>query len=377
MYGKTNSVVIKADLPTDTLSIVQNGEYDVLNYAKASVNVPGKEEQSKSLDITENKVTTIHPDNGKVLKEVVVTTNIPSIPQQEKTIEITENGTTTVTPDTGKVLSKVTITTNVPQSEIPGKGVIFSDYDNDGYPHTATIKEMFEIISSNNTARVIKGMFGTDLSAVQYGNPYLSKLEKIILNSTNSISTFNQYCFANLTSLKEIVCINGYSSSVDYESYSFSNTGFESLTLTNVSIINGKAFSSCKKLKTVNFINCSPKVLGGASNIFYECTALINVELPNNLTEISSWTFYGCTSLINLIIPESVTSVEGRALIIGSSTNKATITFKSATPPTIASNTFEAEKINKIYVPSASVEAYKTAANWINFADYIEANPNE
>lgn len=303
MYGKTNSVVIKADLPTDTLSIVQNGEYDVLNYAKASVNVP--------------------------------------------------------------------------QSEIPGKGVIFSDYDSDGYPHTATIKEMFEIISSNNKANVIKGMFGTDLSAVQDGNPYLSKLEKIILNSTNSISTFKEYCFANLTSLKEIVCINGYSDPINYESYSFFNTGFESLTLTNVGTINGEAFGSCKKLKTVNFINCSPKVLGLASNIFYECTALTNVELPNNLTEISSWTFYGCTSLINLIIPESVTRVEARALIIGSSTNKATITFKSTTPPTITSNTFKAETINKIYVPSASVESYKTAANWVNFADYIEANPKE
>ena len=33
--------------------------------------------------------------------------------------------------------------------------------------------------------------------------------------------------------------------------------------------------------------------------------------------------------------------------------------------------------INKIYVPSASLEAYKTAENWSALADYIEADPNE
>lgn len=377
MYGKTNSVVIKADLPTDTLSIVQNGEYDVLNYAKASVNVPGKEEQSKSLNITENKVTTIHPDNGKVLKEVVVTTNIPSIPQQEKTIEITENGTTTVTPDTGKVLNKVTITTNVPQNPAPAKGVIFSDYDSDGYPHTATIKDMFEIVQINaagdTVASVKQGMFGTNQNGANSGNAYLSKLEKIVLNSTTTIRGFNDYCFENLPSLKEITYTNAYPTSIIYGNYSFKNTGFESLTLRNVKEINTYSFSDCKKLKTVNFINYISNILGG----FYQCDNLMNIELPNNITEISSWSFYNCFSLINLTIPENVTNIGNRALQIGSSTNKATITFKSTTPPTITTSTFDKTKLNKIYVPSASVEAYKTATNWTTFADYIEANPNE
>lgn len=374
MYGKTNSVVIKADLPTDTLSIVQNGEYDVLNYAKASVNVPGKEEQSKSLDITENKVTTIHPDNGKVLKEVVVTTNIPSIPQQEKTIEITENGTTTVTPDTGKVLSKVSITTNVSQTPEPAKGVIFSDYDNDGYPHTATIKDMFDDVVGNN---VIKGMLGITSNELNeiYPAPYLGKLEKIVLNSTKPITGFRSRCFMNLARLKELVCINGYDTSIVYGEFSFNNTGFESLTLSNVSKIDEGVFYNCKNLKTVNFINCGDILK--VQNIFNGCEALTNIELPNTITLIGPYVFFGCTSLINLTIPASVANIKEYALQIGSSTNKATITFKSTTPPTITTSTFDKAKLNKIYVPSASVEAYKTATNWTTFAGYIEANPNE
>lgn len=297
MYGKTNSVVIKADLPTDTLSIVQNGEYDVLNYAKASVNVPGKEEQSKSLDITENKVTTIHPDNGKVLKEVVVTTNIPSIPQQEKTIEITENRTTTVTPDTGKVLNKVTITTNVPQGEIPEKGIIFKNYDSDGYPHNVELK--------------------------------------------------------NMTSIPNYYCQNA-----------FINYGGET--------------SFGKNIKNITLPN-GIQLIG--INAFYGCSSLTSVIIPESVELIHNGVFEGCINLLNITIPSSVTEIGTKALQIGnyssSGDKNATIIMKPTTPPTIASDTFDKNMLNKIYVPSASVESYKTAANWINFADYIEANPNE
>ena len=57
--------------------------------------------------------------------------------EQEKSITITENGSTSVTPDIGKTLSKVNITTNVPQSGNVTKGLVFSEYDTDGYPHKA------------------------------------------------------------------------------------------------------------------------------------------------------------------------------------------------------------------------------------------------
>ena len=65
-------------------------------------------------------------------------------------------------------------------------------------------------------------------------------------------------------------------------------------------------------------------------------------------------------------------SIGGNALQIGSSTNKAIITMKPTTPPTIASNTFDASKLNKIIVPVGCGDAYKNATNWSNFADYIE-----
>ena len=44
----------------------------------------------------------------------VVEVEIPAKEEQEKTITITENGTTEILPDTDKALSKVTVVTNVP-----------------------------------------------------------------------------------------------------------------------------------------------------------------------------------------------------------------------------------------------------------------------
>lgn len=72
-----------------------------------------KEEQSKSLSVTENQILNVYPDTGKVLNEVVVDVAVSSTPTEEKTVNINENGSTVVTPTAGSALSKVTINTNV------------------------------------------------------------------------------------------------------------------------------------------------------------------------------------------------------------------------------------------------------------------------
>lgn len=54
-----------------------------------------------------------------------------------------------------------------------------------------------------------------------------------------------------------------------------------------------------------------------------------------------------CDSLKNITIPQSVTNIEGAALSFGTSTNKATITMLSTTPPNIQSNTFNTYRLDK------------------------------
>lgn len=152
---------------------------------------------------------------------------------------------------------------------------------------------------------------------------------------------------------------------------------------------------------------------------FNRCTALASFKLPSSITNIGSKTFYNCSALTGSLsisvdntgtetfrntrytnvtvdcitlgdsafrgistlrtadVSTRCTSVGGAAFnASGSRSDKCTYYFHSATPPTLAnSNAFTTNYINKIYVPAASVNVYRTAANWSTFASYIEAIP--
>ena len=96
--------------------------------------------------------------------------------EQEKSITITENGSTSVTPDTGKTLSKVNITTNVPQSGNVTKGLVFSEYDTDGYPHKAEFVGMTSIPNAycwylfSNSYTLAGGEFAKKIASVAIPN---------------------------------------------------------------------------------------------------------------------------------------------------------------------------------------------------------------
>ena len=65
----------------EALSVTENGTYTAPSgkaYSPVTVNVPSdaKEEQTKSVTITENGTTTVTPDSGKVLSSVSITTNV-------------------------------------------------------------------------------------------------------------------------------------------------------------------------------------------------------------------------------------------------------------------------------------------------------------
>ncbi|HHU81277.1 MAG TPA: leucine-rich repeat domain-containing protein [Acholeplasmataceae bacterium] len=93
--------------------------------------------------------------------------------------------------------------------------------------------------------------------------------------------------------------------------------------------------------------------------------------IPDSVTSIEQYAFYLWQSNNQpLVIPDSVTS-------IGSNSFSGWylvpyIEIQAITPPTLASSdAFNNQNDAPIYVPNNSVEAYKTATNWVNLASRI------
>jgi len=107
-------------------------------------------------------------------------------------------------------------------------------------------------------------------------------------------------------------------------------------------------------------------------NAFYGCSSLTSINLPDGVTKIGRQTFEGCSSLTSVNIPEGVTAIG--AYTFWDCSSLTSVYCKPTTPPTLGAGAFyNTPSSMKIYVPAASVDAYKTAVNWSAYAAQILA----
>ena len=105
---------------------------------------------------------------------------------------------------------------------------------------------------------------------------------------------------------------------------------------------------------------------------FYNCDSLTSVTIGNSVTTIGSSAFNGCDSLTSVTIGNSVTTIGDYAFF--DCTSLTSVYCEATTPPSLdGSYVFDCNASGrKIYVPAASVEAYKTAEYWSEYASDIE-----
>ena len=179
-----------------------------------------------------------------------------------------------------------------------------------------------------------------------------------IPTGTDSIR-FNAFYRSSLTSVT-------IPNTVQYiGSWAFAHSPLASVTIPSNTRIGQYVFYNCTNLATAVF--GSGTTFGNYA--FNGCTALNGIEFPETLTSISSSAFAGCTSLTEITIPANVSSIGSDAFKNCSGLTK--INCLSETPPSINTTYLPFENTNNcpIYVPTDSVDAYKTA--WSDYASRI------
>ena len=184
----------------------------------------------------------------------------------------------------------------------------------------------------------------TALPAASYSTKNFGKkdvLEEVVLPDTlTSIpdSGVRGYTALNSINIPQGVTIIGVSAFAGN-----TNMIIEDLSLPNLTSLGKNSFWGTK-IKKVSNLGSITTLAGGANTDgpFNSCNDLRSVRLPVTLTSIGELVFYGCT-LDELIMD-------------------------ATTPPTLGS--FRGT-INAIYVPDASVTAYREATNWSAYADRI------
>jgi len=106
------------------------------------------------------------------------------------------------------------------------------------------------------------------------------------------------------------------------------------------------------------------------ANAFTNEYYLTSLIIPNTVTTLESQAFYECKSLTNLDIPESVTTIGG-FMFSGSSSTLTSVIIRPIIPPTLdGGEAFKNDCV--IYVPAQSIEDYKVATNWVNYASQMQ-----
>ena len=117
--------------------------------------------------------------------------------------------------------------------------------------------------------------------------------------------------------------------------YAFEGSAIGSLDISkNVYIIGEGAFSGCKYLRTVNFVDVTETVDGfemgtGAVTVgayaFSGCSALLAMRLPYGVTSIGKEAFSGCVALLDIVLPDTIADIGSSAFYACQSLEQLTI----------------------------------------------------
>lgn len=183
------------------------------------------------------------------------------------------------------------------------------------------------------------------------------------------ISEVGTYSSAFANSTISNIDLNGVTLIGDY-AFAYTS-GYTSITIPpSVTTFGKSAFSSASGLNSVTIDYASNATLGGYQ---FTGSSITSLAIGSHPTVIGQSMFQKCTKLRTLVIPSNISSINNYAF--SGCTGLRSITVESTTPPTLGYGVFDSTNNCPIYVPSGSVDAYKAASRWKDYASRIQAIP--
>lgn len=265
-------------------------------------------------------------------------------------------------------------------------------------PETLENIEAYNIFEKCDKLESINGKFASEDHRCLIVNNELLAFAPAGLSTyeiPDGITAIKPYAFYGLGNILSVVLPSGLKT---IETHSFGDTGLETITIPDsVESIGTHVFYDCRSLAAfygnyasedhrclivgTTMMSIAPSGLTeytipeGVETIA-ECAiggfnySLETLHLPSTLKTIGQEAFERCYKMKEIVIPAGVETIENYAFQ-GCPLSKVTV--EATTPPVLGKQVFVDNDERVIYVPAESVEAYKTAEGWSDYADIIQA----
>ena len=259
-----------------------------------------------------------------------------------------------------------------------------------------------EIWYTSTDGKIVEPYFDDEFGATLLSNTY--KEGKGVMKFNGNVTKVGEYAFKECKALTSLTIPDSVTTIGKYAFYLC--RALESINIPNsITSIGYNAFYNCEALTRVDitdleawckisFINGYANPLCHAGNLYLNGVLLENVVVPESITELKDYVFCGAKCIKSVTIHNKVTSIGSYAFYSGSALTSVTIPnsvtsigekafyncsklkevyCKPTTPPTGGSYMFDSNASGRrIYVPAASVDAYKAASYWSDYASDIE-----
>ena len=249
----------------------------------------------------------------------------------------------------------------------------YSDYGKytikcDGTTMTASSSSgLFGQSSENNNFYVISVRLHNALS--NYAFQYCVSLKNITISKNLAISTSNSYQLFSACSALEHINIPSTTTSFGAYMFCYCYTLKSVVVSNNMTAINSYAFTSCYMLKDFVINN---KMTNVYTEAFEYCYSLQTI-IPESVIGVSEKAFSSCYSM-KKVSAKKISTIGQSVFLYNSNIMEYDFSLATFVPSLSNSNAFSGiNKLCKIKVPSALYSSWKTATNWVTYADYIVA----